>query len=61
MRKKLVFGAPYEWTYEEFLMGLCLEADVADGIDTPDHWRRIEPWRRDRRADADLRRRTLGF
>ena len=57
-RKKLVFGSPYQWAYEEYLMSLMLEAD---GENTPDHWRHIEGWRKARRADTTLRRKILGY
>lgn len=58
MRQKLVFGAPYEWIYEEYLMELMRGVD---GDETRVEWRGIEGWRRDRRGDKDLRLRTLGF
>ncbi|ORY27654.1 hypothetical protein BCR39DRAFT_537734 [Naematelia encephala] len=58
MRQKLVFGAPYEWTYEEWLMGLMIEG-YEEGVG--EEWRRIEDWRRARRNDATLRFRTLGY
>lgn len=61
MRKELVFGSPYHYTYEEFLMSLCLEADERAGRETPECWRGIEGWRRERRADTTLRVRTLGY
>ena len=56
IRQKLVFGAPYEWTYEEYLMGLMQEAGHDD-----DCWKVIEGWRRARRADVTLRRNLLGY
>ncbi|KAK8861227.1 hypothetical protein IAR55_002046 [Kwoniella newhampshirensis] len=58
-RQELVFGAPYEWTYSEFLMDLMSEADKGKMVE--DHWKRIEPWRRERRANTDLRKKTLGY
>lgn len=58
MRRELVFGHPYEWTYEEYLMELCLEAD---GEKTAECWRAVEEWRRDRRSDTGLRKKTLGY
>ncbi|KAK4689203.1 hypothetical protein P7C73_g898, partial [Tremellales sp. Uapishka_1] len=57
-RQKLVFGASYEWIYEEYLMSLIRDVD---GDSTEDCWREIEGWRRERRADLGLRMRTLGF
>ncbi|ORX36263.1 hypothetical protein BD324DRAFT_628099 [Kockovaella imperatae] len=58
MRQNLVFGAPYEFIYAEYLMDLMRGVD---GDDTPSHWQRIEPWRRERRADKALRRKLLGY
>ncbi len=62
-RKEFVFGSPFEWSYEEYLMDLCLSADERLGtVDSvPDYWKKIEGWRRDRRNDKDLRKRTLGY
>lgn len=57
-KQKLVFGAPYEWTYQEWLMGYMREADP-DGSDPV--WQGIEEFRRERRADTGLRKRTLGY
>ncbi|WVR04176.1 hypothetical protein IAU60_001176 [Kwoniella sp. DSM 27419] len=57
--RELVFGAQYEWVYSEFLMGLCAEADEAGKV--PEYWRRTEGWRRARREDTTLRKRTLGY
>jgi hypothetical protein len=70
MRKEFVLGHPYEWTYEEYIMDLCLEAgsgrkgsgkdgNASDGV--PECWKRVEQWRRDFRSDTTLRRRTLGY
>jgi hypothetical protein len=61
MRQKLVFGGGYQWEYEEYLMGLMAEADLNAGREVPECWRRIEDWRKARRADANLRKRTLGY
>ena len=61
MREKLFFGAPYHHDYEDHLMLLCLEADERAGLETPDHWKAIESWRRERRADIYLRIATLGY
>lgn len=64
MRQKLVIGAGYEWTYTEWLMSLMSEADRAeDGsrYTTPEHWRKVEEGRKERRADTTLRKRTLGY
>ncbi|WWD16875.1 hypothetical protein CI109_101307 [Kwoniella shandongensis] len=60
-RQELVFGAPYEWTYSEYLMDLMREADERAGRETEDHWKRVEPWRRERREQTDLRKKTLGY
>jgi hypothetical protein len=31
------------------------------GVEVADHWREVEGWRRERRQDTGLRKRTLGF
>jgi hypothetical protein len=61
MRQQLVFGSPYHYNYEEVLMDLCLEADERAGVETAQHWRAVEGWKRERRADLGLRVRTLGY
>ena len=61
MRRELVFGSPYQWVYEEYLMSLCFEADENAGRDVPACWTRIEDWRVDRRKDVGLRKRLLGY
>jgi hypothetical protein len=58
-RQELVFGAPYEWTYQEYLMDLMKEAD-RDG-DVGESWKGVEGFRRDLRADTGLRKRILGY
>ena len=60
LRQKLVFGAPYEWTYSDYLMSLMVEAD---GESTPEVWKRVEQWRRDLRElqSGGLRKRVLGY
>lgn len=58
-RQQLVFGAPYEWTYQEYLMDLMKEAEV-DGVEGG-CWKAVEGFRRDQRADTGLRKRTLGY
>ncbi len=58
-RQKLVFGASYEWVYCEYLMSLMQEADREEK--TEDYWRVIEGFRKERRADSTLRKRTLGY
>ncbi|WVQ83422.1 hypothetical protein IAT38_005563 [Cryptococcus sp. DSM 104549] len=60
-RRHLLFGAPYEWTYSEFLMGLMAEADKGKEGEVPDHWKKVEGWRRELRAQTDLRKKTLGY
>ena len=42
-------------------MALCREADERACLETPDHWKAIESWRRERRADISLRIATLGY
>ncbi|WWC68858.1 uncharacterized protein I206_102794 [Kwoniella pini CBS 10737] len=59
--KQLVFGAPYEWTYSEFLMDFMTRSDEERGVKTEDYWEKVEQFRRDQRADTDLRKRTLGY
>lgn len=58
-RQQLVFGAPYEWAYQEYLMELMREGEPDGGGE--EHWKRIEKFRRERRADGTLRKRTLGY
>ncbi|KIR57530.1 hypothetical protein I312_101660 [Cryptococcus bacillisporus CA1280] len=60
-RQKLVFGTPYEWTYSEYLMLLIAEADEGKEAEVEEHWKKIEPWRREMRDKKDLRKRTLGY
>jgi hypothetical protein len=58
MRKKLVFGATYEFLYQEYLMSLM------EGVDDP-KW--VEGWwakqdiKKDWRSQTTLRRDTLGY
>ncbi|WRT65333.1 uncharacterized protein IL334_002276 [Kwoniella shivajii] len=59
--RHLVFGAPYEWTYSEYLMDLFREADNNAGRATEDYWKQIESFRRERREDTGLRKRLLGY
>ncbi|WWC60060.1 uncharacterized protein I303_102623 [Kwoniella dejecticola CBS 10117] len=59
--KQLVFGAPYEWTYSEFLMDFMTRSDEAHGVKTKEYWKKVEQFRRDRREDTGLRKRTLGY
>jgi hypothetical protein len=59
-RQKLVFGAPYEWEYQEYLMELMVEAD-GDGAGVEECWKGIEGFRRQKRAETGLRKRTLGY
>jgi hypothetical protein len=61
MRQKFVFGSGYQWVYEEYLMSLMWEADERAGSEVPECWKGIEQWRRERRADATLRKRILGY
>lgn len=58
-RQRLVFAAPYEWTYQEYLMDLMREAEADEGVE--DHWKCMEGFRRDLRADTGLRKRELGY
>ncbi|EIW66197.1 hypothetical protein TREMEDRAFT_13077, partial [Tremella mesenterica DSM 1558] len=63
MRQKLVFGAPYEWTYSEFLMRLMDEAEDQFEKKELDGWRKVEIWRRERREEIaqGLRKKLLGY
>ncbi|OXG27404.1 monooxygenase [Cryptococcus neoformans Bt15] len=60
-RQKLLFGTPYEWTYSEYLMSLMSEADDGKEAEVEEHWKKIEPWRREMRDRKDLRKKTLGY
>ena len=58
LRKKLVFGATYEFTYQEYLISLI------DGVDDPDwirNWWSKQDVKKGWRADTTLRKRTLGY
>ncbi|ODO04555.1 hypothetical protein I350_05159 [Cryptococcus amylolentus CBS 6273] len=64
VRRQLLFGAPYEWDYSEFLMGIMAEADAGEGGEgkkVEEHWKKIEPFRRELREQTDLKKRTLGY
>lgn len=58
-RKELIFAVPYEWAYTRYLFDLMREADGGEEI--PDHWKEVEEWRVQRRFDAGLRKRLLGY
>ena len=58
MRKKLVFGAPYEFEYQEYLMSLMQDADDPEWIK---NWWASMPIKRRWREDTGLRKRTLGY
>jgi hypothetical protein len=58
-RAEYIFPVPYEWEYSEYVFGLLKDGDV--GVEVEDHWRAIEPWRREQRADTGLRKRLLGY
>ena len=61
-RGQFVFNAPYEWEYSDHLMRLMLPAGSGvEGKEVEAHWKRTEDWRRERRADKELRKRILGF
>lgn len=60
-RQKLLFGTPYEWTYSEYLMSLMSEAEGGKEAEVEEHWKKIEPWRREMRDRKDLRKKTLGY
>lgn len=57
IRGALVFGFPYEYTYSNYLLGLCAPADGGE----EEGWGKVEDWRWDLRRDTGLRRRTLGY
>ncbi|KAL7419479.1 monooxygenase [Cryptotrichosporon argae] len=58
-RREYVFPNPYEFKWCEYVFSLLAEA--YEGRDVEDHWKAIEDWRRARRADTGLRKRTLGY
>lgn len=58
MRKKLVFGAPYEFDYQEYLMSLMESSDDPRWVR---RWWESEPIKKRWRGDTGLRKRTLGY
>lgn len=60
-RAEYIFPVPYEWEYSEYVFGLLKDADADAGVEVEDHWRAIEPWRREQRADTGMRKRLLGY
>jgi hypothetical protein len=57
-RREFVFPHPYEWEYCDYVFDLLRPAERAD---VPPSWRGVEEWRRAKRGDEGLRKRTLGY
>lgn len=61
-RGQFVFNAPYEWEYSDHLMRLMAPGGSGmEGKEVDECWKRTEGWRRERRADKELRKRILGY
>ena len=58
MRRALVFGDPYEFTFSEYMFSLISEANDGSWSEA---WKRIEPWRLARREDKALRGKVVGY
>jgi len=58
MRKKLVFGATYEFIYQEYLMSLMEGADDPKWVEG---WWSKQDIKKGWRAQTTLRRETLGY
>ncbi|WWC87614.1 uncharacterized protein L201_002504 [Kwoniella dendrophila CBS 6074] len=59
--KKLYFGPHYEFVYADFLSSIMTDSDKKHNVETSENWKSVEDWRRRRREDTDLRKRTLGY
>jgi hypothetical protein len=59
IRKKLVFGASYEFEYQEWLISLM--GGVGDDVGWRENWWSKQGIKRGWREDTTLRRRTLGY
>lgn len=57
-RREFVFPHPYEWEYCDHVFGLLRPAERDD---VKPHWTGVEAWRREKRGDEGLRKRTLGY
>lgn len=42
-------------------MSLMSEAEGGKEAEVEEHWKKIEPWRREMRDRKDLRKKTLGY
>jgi len=58
LRKKLVFGASYEFIYQEYLISLLQEMDDPEWIK---NWWGNQDVKKRWRSDTTLRKRTLGY
>jgi hypothetical protein len=63
MRRQLVFGSPYEFEYQEYLMSLMAGATTGEGDDPGwvQRWWAAQGVKKPWRADTTLRKRTLGY
>jgi hypothetical protein len=57
VRGDYVFGFPFEYEYENYLLGLTKEADGGEA----GGWGQVEPWRYPLRKNKALRSETLGY
>jgi len=58
LRKKLVFGATYEFIYQEYLISLLQDVDDPDWVK---NWWDNQDVKKRWRGDTTLRKRTLGY
>ena len=58
LRKKLVFGASYEFIYQEYLISLLQDVDDPEWVR---NWWGNEDLKKRWRGDMTLRKRTLGY
>ena len=58
LRKRLVFGASYEFIYQEYLISLLQDVDDPDWVR---NWWGNEDVKKRWRGDMTLRKRTLGY
>jgi hypothetical protein len=57
VRGAYVFGFPYEFLYENYLLSLTAEADGGIG----GGWGEVEPFRWEYRKQKELRFKTIGY
>jgi hypothetical protein len=58
LRRQLVFGSPYEFEYQEYLLSLM---DGGDDNAWVERWWAAQGVKKGWRADTTLRKRTLGY